>query len=222
MHREALDDIAKAEIFRVLPPERRARLEPLVHGVHVHSKRALYFEGAAAERLWIVREGRVRLYKASPSAQITALDVLGPGEVFGALTALEKDTYPSSAEAVGDAHVWWLPRPVFLRLLQSEPQWLARSSRSFRAACGTRRRGCAPSRRIRRPRASRRRCCALRAKTRRASRAVRSRSPRARRWRPRSASCGASVGLAGLVRGEVGKIDILQRAALEDIARASP
>ena len=81
----------------------------------------LYLEGAPADRLWVVRRGSVRLYKSSRRGQQLTLDALGPGEMFGAVSALEQPTYPSSAEAVEAGSAWVLSREAFLRILESEP-----------------------------------------------------------------------------------------------------
>lgn len=115
-------ELEKAELFRSLASERLARLRPLLYERRVERQRVLYFERAPAERLWAVRSGEVRLYKSSPGGQITTLDVLGPGEIFGALSAAADEVYPASAEAVTDCTLWWLPRSVFLRLLREDPQ----------------------------------------------------------------------------------------------------
>ena len=77
----------------------------------------LYFEGTPADRIYVVEAGRVRLYKASSNGHITTLDVLGPGEVFGALAPLEQDTYPASAEVVQAGSAWYLPSGTFARIL---------------------------------------------------------------------------------------------------------
>lgn len=115
-------ELGKAEIFRVLPGDRlrsfQARLQPR----EFTRQQVLYFEGNAADRLWAVRSGQVRLYKSSANGLLTTLDVLGPGEAFGAVSALESDLYPSSAEAVTDCSVWSIPRERFLQLLDEEPR----------------------------------------------------------------------------------------------------
>ena len=82
----------------------------------------LYFEGTPADRIYVVEAGRVRLYKASSNGHITTLDVLGPGEVFGALAPLEQDTYPASAEVVQAGSAWYLPSGTFARILAEEPR----------------------------------------------------------------------------------------------------
>jgi CRP/FNR family transcriptional regulator len=115
----ALRDV---ELFRTLAPERLARLRPRLREKPFRRQQVLYFEGSPAERLWVVRSGQVRLYKSSSKGQLTTLDVLAEGEIFGILSALETDVYPASAEAVTAGSAWWLPRESFLRLLEEEPR----------------------------------------------------------------------------------------------------
>jgi CRP-like cAMP-binding protein len=70
----------------------------------------------------VVRSGEVRLYKGSAKGHVITLDLLGPGEIFGALSALEAEVHPSSAEGVKRGSAWWLPRPLFLMLLGEDPR----------------------------------------------------------------------------------------------------
>jgi CRP/FNR family transcriptional regulator len=112
-------DLEKAEFFRALGSERLVRLYPVLREKSFERQRVLYFEGERAERLWVVRSGEVRLYKSSPSGHVTTLDVLGPGEIFGAVS-LEDEGYPSSAEATRDGSAWWLPREAFVRVVREE------------------------------------------------------------------------------------------------------
>ncbi len=121
MPADSVAQIEQAEVFRVLPRETVARLKPLLRRCRFEQRRVLYFEGAESNRLWIVQEGQVRLYKSSSRGQITTLDVLGPGEVFGAVASIEQSTYSTSAEAVTEGCAWWLPRDTFHKLLDSEP-----------------------------------------------------------------------------------------------------
>ena len=115
-------ELQKAELFRVLGEDRLRAVQVRLHDRHFERQQVLYFEGNAADRLWVVRSGQVRLYKSSANGQLTTLDVLGPGEVFGAVSALESELYPSSAEAVTRTMVWSLARKHFLSLLDEEPR----------------------------------------------------------------------------------------------------
>jgi CRP/FNR family transcriptional regulator len=110
------------ELFRVLPPERLRELRPRLREKSFRREALLYFEGHPADALWIVRSGRVRLYKSSADGRLTTLDVLAQGEAFGMLSALESEVYPTSAEAMTAGSAWWLPRASFVRLLEQEPR----------------------------------------------------------------------------------------------------
>lgn len=114
--------LEQAELIRSLRPESLARVRSQLRERSFAKQRALYFEGDPAESLWILRRGSVRLYKSSPSGRTTTLETLGPGQIFGAVSALDSDDYPSSAEGVTDGIAWCLPRAVLLRLLAEDPR----------------------------------------------------------------------------------------------------
>jgi CRP-like cAMP-binding protein len=219
-HAGPVSEIEKAEFFRALGPEQLARVRPLVREKVFERQRVIYFEGAPAERLWVVRQGEVRLYKSSPSGQITTLDVLGPGEVFGAISAIEQEAYPASAETVTEGSAWWLGRDVFLRLLNDDPL-LAREilrivSRRLQDA-HDRLRSLAHD-----PAPTRVALALLRAANGSEARVTR---------RALAEAAGTSVEtairvvrrfeVAGIVQGNVGRVKILDEPALQRIARST-
>ena len=114
--------IELAELFQALAPDQLARVRPQLRERRVERQRVLFFEGEAAESLWVLRRGQVRLYKASANGRVTTLETLGPGRIFGAISALERETYPASAEGVTAGVAWCLPRGVLLRLLAEHPR----------------------------------------------------------------------------------------------------
>jgi CRP/FNR family transcriptional regulator len=111
-----------AQLFRELGPERLVRLRPVLRLRRFARQETLFREGTPAGELWTLQRGLVRLYKISPNGSITTLEMLGPGEIFGAVSALDEETYPASAEALAEGAAWCLPRAVFLRLLADEPR----------------------------------------------------------------------------------------------------
>jgi CRP/FNR family transcriptional regulator len=117
-------DLEEAEFFRALAPDRLTRVRSLLIEKRFARGRVLFFDGKPAEYLWAIRRGEVRLYKSSHDGRITTLETLGPGEIFGAVSALEEGTYPASAEGVNDGIAWCLPRNTFLRMLAEDP-WLS-------------------------------------------------------------------------------------------------
>ena len=115
-------ELERAQLFGALAPDLLCRVRPLLHARCFYRQRALFFEGQPASYLWLVRRGEVRMYKSSSDGRTTTLETLHPGEVFGALSALDEETYPASAEAVTDGGAWCLSRKVVLRLIRDEPR----------------------------------------------------------------------------------------------------
>jgi len=119
---ESTVHLERAELLRALRPEQLVRIRTQLRERRFERQRVLFFEGAEAESLWILQRGQVRLYKSSSSGRVTTLETLGPGEIFGAISALDEEVYPASAEGVTDGAAWCLPRSTLLRLLAEDPR----------------------------------------------------------------------------------------------------
>jgi CRP/FNR family transcriptional regulator, nitrogen oxide reductase regulator len=60
---------------------------------------SIYFAGEPAERLYVVAAGKVKLLRHTLAGQDVLLDILAPGEFFGALSILGQEEYPDTAQA---------------------------------------------------------------------------------------------------------------------------
>lgn len=112
--------LARAELFRRLPPERLERLKPVLRERRLARGRTLFREGQPAEFLWVLRSGKVRLIKTSPNGRVTTLETIVPGQVFGALDVGE--VYPASAEVIEAGRASCLPQRVLTGLLRDHPE----------------------------------------------------------------------------------------------------
>jgi CRP-like cAMP-binding protein len=59
----------------------------------------IYHAGEEATHLYVVAAGKIKLVRHTLSGQDVLLDILTPGDYFGALPALGETRYPDSAEA---------------------------------------------------------------------------------------------------------------------------
>lgn len=83
---------------------------------------ALFREGDAGEKLYIVMDGRVRISKFIPGVGEEALAILGRGEFFGEMALV--DDQPRSADAwahEGDVTVLSIDRSVLQEILSMDP-----------------------------------------------------------------------------------------------------
>jgi CRP-like cAMP-binding protein len=113
--------LSESEFFRRLSPEQLHWTEARVRSRCFYPRRRLFSDGEAAEHLWVVERGRVRLLKSSSKGQVTTLEALGPGEMFGLWSTAPNEKYVGSAEGVSEGRVWRLPRSAVEYLVQRDP-----------------------------------------------------------------------------------------------------
>jgi CRP/FNR family cyclic AMP-dependent transcriptional regulator len=77
-------------------------------------------EGDPADSLFLVREGRLRVYGADESGREVELDVLGPGRYFGELM-LGSAVRTASVKALTPARLGVITRESFVRVLAMKP-----------------------------------------------------------------------------------------------------
>jgi CRP-like cAMP-binding protein len=107
--------------FRILPAAERAEVAAATREQRVAAGRRIFTEGQPAESFWAVKEGLVHIIKSNPEGREIVLQVIPPGELFGAVVAVEKRVYPASAVAAVDSVVWRLPASLARDLCQKYP-----------------------------------------------------------------------------------------------------
>lgn len=80
----------------------------------------IFLEGESSAGLWIVENGRVKAYKLSPEGQEYILHILGPGDTFNDIAALDGAPNPVSTMAVSDVSAWAIATAVFSQALRAD------------------------------------------------------------------------------------------------------
>jgi len=99
----------------------RADVEPLCRLRRYEKGETIFEEGAPAERIYFVVDGRVKIVKAAGSREII-LEILGAGEPVGAVAAFEQRPFPATAVAVEPATLLSIPEREFFVLLHARPE----------------------------------------------------------------------------------------------------
>jgi CRP/FNR family transcriptional regulator, nitrogen oxide reductase regulator len=119
---ENRDQTNGLRLFRNLATN--AREEIVASGTPVHRSRGerVFRQGAAAQRFYVLQQGRVKLTQLTPDGQLVLLRLVVAGEAFGGVAALGQRTYPVSAEAADDSLVLSWNGSAMDRLLRRHPQ----------------------------------------------------------------------------------------------------
>jgi CRP/FNR family transcriptional regulator, nitrogen oxide reductase regulator len=107
--------------FRTLSSPEREQVTMATREERAPAGKVLFLEGEEAQSLWAVKEGVVHIIKAGPDGRNIVLEVIPPGELFGAVVALDNRPYPATAVAVEDSVVWRLPATLARQLCQKHP-----------------------------------------------------------------------------------------------------
>ncbi len=107
--------------FRTLGAAERDLIAAATRERSVAQGRLLFSEGEPADALWAVKEGLVHIIKFGPEGREIVLEVIPPGELFGAVVALQNRPYPASAVAAEPSVVWYIPAALARDLCQKHP-----------------------------------------------------------------------------------------------------
>jgi len=91
---------------------------------------ALFEPNTAAQSVYFLQSGQVRVYQPGPSNSARLVEILGPGDWFGVGALAGAGTYSSRAVAVASVVAWEVPADKWLELLSRHPalatEWVSR------------------------------------------------------------------------------------------------
>ncbi len=96
------DCISDHELFEGLPPAAVADLGGRFGHVSFHKGELIYSPYDRGEAMYLVADGRVRLYRSAPDGRQLTLAIMDEGMAFGQLATLDTPTHDAYAEAMSE------------------------------------------------------------------------------------------------------------------------
>jgi len=132
------DFLKSGPVFAGVPADEITVLAAAAREAGYRPREYIFSEGDAPAAFWLVRSGRVKILRQSNGGREIVLELLGPGEPFGGMAALEERPYPASAQALEASTVVRIPPEPILALARRHPtivrEMAAMLSRRLRAA----------------------------------------------------------------------------------------
>jgi CRP/FNR family transcriptional regulator len=110
----------RVSLFRDLAPGERQEIQELFLEQRLARDQVIFLEGDAAEYVYIVCEGKVKIVKQAPGGREMILEVFAPTDVFGGATLL-LPRHPATAVSMEPGTLLRLPRLEYLALLKRFP-----------------------------------------------------------------------------------------------------
>ncbi|NJR51424.1 MAG: Crp/Fnr family transcriptional regulator [Leptolyngbyaceae cyanobacterium CSU_1_3] len=80
----------------------------------------IFNQGSPATGFFVVKTGRVKVFKVSPIGKEQILNIFEQGDNFAEVAALDGQPFPASAAALDQVEMIFFPRQVFLELLRQD------------------------------------------------------------------------------------------------------
>lgn len=82
----------------------------------------IFLEGDEAETLYLINEGKIKLYKYTKDGKQQILHILSEGDFFGELNLFKNSQYGFSAEAIGSSKICTLTKSKMKNIILSKPE----------------------------------------------------------------------------------------------------
>ncbi|GAW90962.1 Crp/Fnr family transcriptional regulator [Calderihabitans maritimus] len=107
------------EIFEPLSEEEKEQVTKLARAVSFRKGEIIFAEGDPADTIYLIRAGKVLLYKISEEGKEISLDILQQDDIFGENTIFDNVQHTMHAKALEDTFVCTCSRNDFLHLIKN-------------------------------------------------------------------------------------------------------
>ncbi len=120
--RDKIGYLSDIEIFQDLSPREMQELDRITTMSNVQKGKVFYRPEDVTEVLFIIKEGRVQLYRISAEGKKLVITTLGPGNLFGEMALVGEQMHNTFAEAIEDCLICVMSRTDLERLILNKPQ----------------------------------------------------------------------------------------------------
>ncbi len=113
--------LVSVPLFRDMPDEDRKALASIAGTLEYGRAETVFHEGDPADRFFVVKSGRIKIFKLSADGKEQILHIFGSGEPFGEAPVFSGKRFPASAETLEKSVVHFFPRTAFVDLIKQQP-----------------------------------------------------------------------------------------------------
>lgn len=114
--------LSSIQIFRDLTPEDLALMDRQTTMSICQSGKIFYMPEDSSEVLFLLKKGRVQLYRIARNGKKLVVATLGPGAIFGEMSLVGQGMHNTFAEAVNECLLCVMSRSDVERLVREKPE----------------------------------------------------------------------------------------------------
>jgi len=119
---QTIEELRQIYLFASLTDEQLNMMLDSAHPVELEQKQVLFEADQTADDFYLLRSGQMKLYCLSPGGDEKVIEIVRPGETFAeAITFMENQAYPVSAEAIMSSKLYCFKMKIFRNLMEGSP-----------------------------------------------------------------------------------------------------
>lgn len=116
------ESLRQTPVFSGLSDAELDELAPLVLKRKLKGDTVIFHEGDPASAFYLVKQGRVKIYKMSASGREQVLSILGDGQIFGDVPVFDGGPYPATAATMTATDIYQVKRDEFEEFVRRHPE----------------------------------------------------------------------------------------------------
>ncbi|MGL1932879.1 MAG: Crp/Fnr family transcriptional regulator [Desulfotalea sp.] len=97
-----------------------------VHSISITMKfdrgEMIFFENDPGDGFYLIKSGKVKVYKMSGEGKEQILHIMGEGEIFGEVAVFQGRSFPANSQALSKTTLEYYPRNSFIEVIEKTPQ----------------------------------------------------------------------------------------------------
>lgn len=114
--------LKQCDIFHSLKKEDMEKVQSISVDKTVPKKQIIYSSEDKSEVMFILKKGRVRIFKLSADGKMMTLAILQDGDVFGAMSMIKGGTSGAYAETLQDSYICSIQQKDFHNVIKEIPE----------------------------------------------------------------------------------------------------
>jgi CRP-like cAMP-binding protein len=121
MNDDKIQYLNKMEVFQDLSDDEVGRIDRSTTMTTCQPGRVFYAPDESGEVLFLLKKGRVQVYRLSPDGKKLVVAELGPGSIFGEMSLVGQGMHNTFAEAVTECTICVMSRQDIRRIIKANP-----------------------------------------------------------------------------------------------------
>jgi CRP/FNR family transcriptional regulator len=113
-------NLEEIPMFSNLKPQHIALIKESMFIKEYKKGSIVFFEGDSSEYMYIILEGKVKLYKTTPKGGHVHINILKAPDLIGEYACFESQPFPATCEYITDGKIGLLPFKVVYSLLENK------------------------------------------------------------------------------------------------------